>query len=118
LKNTSCHQAKTSAIELKVQIRQEEIHMDKRREVISKAMADLLEIPGDLVLDMPRLTITGRNELYLENHKGIIEYSTNRMRINLSRGFLEILGENLEIQALMPEEMKVLGDISSIKYMD
>ncbi|MEA4926357.1 MAG: sporulation protein YqfC [Syntrophomonadaceae bacterium] len=92
--------------------------MDKRREIITKAMAELLEIPGDLVLDMPRLTITGRNELYLVNHKGIIEYSTERMRINLSRGFLEVLGNNLEIQALMPEEMKVSGDILSVKYID
>jgi sporulation protein YqfC len=92
--------------------------MDKRREIISKAMADLLEIPADLVLDLPRLTITGRNELYLENHKGIIEYSTVRMRINLSRGFLEVNGDNLEIQALMPDEMRVIGEISSIKYLD
>ena len=92
--------------------------MNKRREIISKAMADFLEIPGDLVLDIPKLTITGRDELYLENHKGIIEYSTVRMRINLSRGFLEIIGDNLEIQALMPDEMKVLGDISIIKFID
>ncbi|PKM76572.1 MAG: sporulation protein YqfC [Firmicutes bacterium HGW-Firmicutes-15] len=92
--------------------------MNKRREIISKAMADFLEIPGDLVLDIPKLTITGRDELYLENHKGIIEYSTVRMRINLSRGFLEIIGDNLEIQALMPDEMRVLGDINSIKFID
>jgi len=92
--------------------------MNNRREIITKAMAELLEIPGDLVLDLPRLTITGRNELYLVNHKGIIEYSTVRMRINLSRGFLEVNGQNLEIQALMPDEMRVLGDISSIQYID
>ncbi len=92
--------------------------MESKREAISKAMADFLEIPADIVLDLPRLTITGRNELYLENHKGIIEYSTVRMRINLSRGFLEVNGENLEIQALMPDEMKVVGDISSVKYLD
>ena len=94
------------------------MNMNNRREIISKAMADFLEIPGDLVLDIPKLTITGREELYVENHKGIIEYSTERMRINLSRGFLEIIGENLEIQALMPEEMKVIGDISSLKFID
>jgi sporulation protein YqfC len=92
--------------------------MNNRREIISKAMADFLEIPGDLVLDIPKITITGREELYLENHKGIIEYSTVRMRINLSRGFLEIIGQNLEIQALMPDEMRVVGDISSIKFID
>lgn len=96
----------------------EGLDMNKRREIISKAMADFLEIPGDLVLDIPKLTITGRDELYLENHKGIIEYSTVRMRINLSRGFLEIIGDNLEIQALMPDEMRVLGDINSIKFID
>lgn len=92
--------------------------MSNRREIITKAMAELLEIPGDLVLDLPRLTITGRNELYLVNHKGIIEYSTVRMRINLSRGFLEVVGQNLEIQALMPDEMRVVGDINSIQYID
>ena len=92
--------------------------MEKRREIISKAMAEFLDIPADIVLDMPKLTITGRNELYLENHKGIIEYTTVRMRINLSRGFLVVNGQILEIQALLPDEMKVVGDISSIKYWD
>ena len=92
--------------------------MENRREAFSKAVADFLEIPADIVLDLPKLTITGRNELYLENHKGIIEYSTSRMRINLSRGYLEVSGDNLEIQALMPDEMKVIGDISSVRYLD
>lgn len=92
--------------------------MDSKREAISKAMADFLEIPADIVLDLSKLTITGRSELYLENHKGIIEYSTVRMRINLSRGYLEISGEDLQIQALMPDEMKVIGEISSVRYLD
>jgi sporulation protein YqfC len=59
-----------------------------------------------------------RNEFYLENHRGIIEFSSQRIRINLSRGFLELQGENLEIKALMPDEMKVLGEIRSINYID
>lgn len=92
--------------------------MENKREIFSKAMADFLEIPADIVLDLPKLTITGRSELYMENHKGIIEYSTSRMRVNLSRGYLEINGENLEIQALMPDEMKVIGEISSVRYLD
>ncbi len=92
--------------------------MNKRREAISKAMADLLEIPRDLVLDLPKLTIVGRNELYLENHRGIIEYNLNRVRINLSRGYLEIDGDDLEIKALMAEEMSICGQIHTVKYMD
>lgn len=92
--------------------------MDKRKEIISRAMADFLEIPKDLVLDLPKITLIGRNEFYLENHRGIIEFSSQRIRINLSRGFLELQGENLEIKALMPDEMKVWGEIRTIKFID
>lgn len=90
--------------------------MEKKRETINRVLADFLEIPRDLVLDIPKLTLIGRNELYLENHRGIIEYTLNRMRINLSRGFLEIEGEDLEIKALMPEELSITGYIRAIKY--
>ena len=92
--------------------------MEKRRELISKTMAEFLEIPKDLVLDIPKITLIGRNELYLENHRGIIEYSSQRLRINLSRGFMEIQGENLEIKALLPDEIKIWGDINSFKFVD
>lgn len=92
--------------------------MEKSKEMISRAMADLLEIPKDLVLDIPKITLVGRGELYLENHRGIIEYSSQRLRINLSRGFLEILGDQLEIKALLPDEMKIEGNISTCRFVD
>jgi len=92
--------------------------MDKRKEAISKAMTDFLEIPRDLVFNLPKLTVIGRTEIYLENHRGIIEYSLNRLRISLSRGFLQIEGQNLEIKALMPDEMSISGEVHSIKYID
>ena len=91
--------------------------MDKKREAI-KVMADLLEIPRDLVLDLPKLTVIGRNEIHLENHRGIIEYSLNRVRINLSRGYLELEGDAFEIKALLSDEVYIIGDIRSIKYLD
>ncbi|CFY00895.1 Sporulation protein YqfC [Syntrophomonas zehnderi OL-4] len=92
--------------------------MNKRREALSTVVADFLEIPKDLVLDLPKITVIGRNELYLENHRGIIEYSPQLLRINLSRGFLEIQGDRLEIKALMPDEMKVWGEMRTINFLD
>lgn len=92
--------------------------MDKRREALTKVMAEFLEIPKDLVLDLPKITIIGRNEIYLENHRGIIEYLPNRLRVNLARGFLEIEGTDLEIRALMPDEISITGLVNSVKYHD
>lgn len=91
--------------------------MDKKREAI-KVVADLLEIPRDLVLDLPKLTVIGRTEIHVENHRGIIEYSLNRVRVNLSRGYLELEGANFEIKALLPDEMYIIGEIRSIRYLD
>lgn len=92
--------------------------MDNKKESLGKVMADLLEIPGDLVLDLPKISMLGRQELYIENHKGIIEYSKKRLRINLARGFIEIQGDELEIKALLPDEMKIIGEIKQISYLD
>jgi len=92
--------------------------MEKRKDAIRQAMAEFLDIPRDLVLDLPRVTVVGRNELYIENHRGVIEYNLNRLRINLSRGYLEIEGNDLEIKALMADEMKIGGEVLTIKYMD
>ncbi|HWP95528.1 MAG TPA: sporulation protein YqfC [Syntrophomonadaceae bacterium] len=92
--------------------------MSKRREAIGRTVADMLEIPRDLVFDLPRVTLVGRNELHIENHRGVIEFNPDRMRINLSRGYMEIEGQGLEIDALMPEEISIRGEIYSLKYMD
>jgi sporulation protein YqfC len=96
----------------------EVIAMENRREAFNRALADFLEIPRDLVLDIPKLTLVGREELYLENHRGIIQYNPGLLRINLSRGFLEIEGRNMEIKALMPEELHIIGQIISVRYRD
>ena len=92
--------------------------MDKRKEALTKVMAEFLEIPKDLILDLPKITIIGRNEVYLVNHRGIIEYLPNRLRINLTRGFLEIEGRDLEIKALMADEISIYGQVNSVRYHD
>ncbi|MGI6434282.1 MAG: sporulation protein YqfC [Syntrophomonadaceae bacterium] len=95
-----------------------EVNGMERREAFNRALADFLEIPHDLVLDIPKLTLVGRNDLYLENHRGIIQYNAHLLRINLSRGFLEIEGQNMEIKALLPEELHVVGEIHTVRYRD
>lgn len=92
--------------------------MSKRREAISRAVADLLEIPKDLALDLPRITMVGKNELGIENHRGIIEYTPQCLRVNLNRGYLEIEGEMMEISVLMPEELVIIGEIHSLRFLD
>ena len=42
---------------------------------ISERAADAWGVPKDVIMNIPRLTISGDKEIYIENHKGILEYT-------------------------------------------
>ncbi len=92
--------------------------MVSKRDKFGRLIGEIMEIPPDIVLDLPRITILGRSEIMIENHRGIIEYGLNTMKINFSRGFLSIVGEGLEIKSLNSEEIKVIGLLNHISYND
>ncbi len=89
-----------------------------RPDRLEQILGDMLELPKDLVLDLPRLVVIGQRELYLENHKGIIEYGDSCIKINLSRGLLEIEGEGLEIKLIMPDEVTITGLINCLRFVE
>ena len=79
-------------------------------------LAGILEIPQDIVLDLPRITMLGNKQLLVENHKGIIEYTPLLVRINLEQGELIIHGKGLVLSNLQVEQILVEGTVGEVKY--
>ena len=79
-------------------------------------LAGMLEIPQDIVLDLPRITMLGNRQLLVENHKGIIEYTPSLVRIKLNQGELLVIGKNLMLGNLQIEQILVEGTVGEIKY--
>ena len=79
-------------------------------------LANILEIPQDIVLDLPRITMLGNRQLLIENHKGIIEYTPSFVRIKLNQGELIIQGKKLTLGNLQIEQILVEGTVGEIKY--
>ena len=79
-------------------------------------IAELSELPKDVVMGMPVLTILGQNELCLENYRGIIEYTDSLVRIQTKTGQIRIFGKNLYVIYYTNDEMKVNGQILSVEY--
>ncbi len=79
-------------------------------------LANLLELPDDIVLDLPRITLLGNKQLLVENHKGIIEYAAHIIRIKLTQGILIIHGEKLALGSLQMEQILVEGTIKMLQY--
>lgn len=87
-----------------------------RRKGKLQSLAGFLEIPQDIVMDLPRITMLGNKQLLVENHKGIIEYTPSLVRIKLSQGELYILGETLTLGNLQAEQILVEGVVQKVNY--
>lgn len=78
---------------------------------------DILNLPKDVVLGVPIVTITGNIELNIENYKTLIEYTEQLIRIKKRDGEIKILGEQLQISYYRSTEMKITGIIKTIEYL-
>lgn len=85
---------------------------------IKKGLAEVLELPKDIILDLPKIIMVGNLQIYIENHKGILEYTDNRIRINTKNGILRIIGENLILKNIVAEEIFIVGEINQVEFID
>jgi sporulation protein YqfC len=84
---------------------------------IKEKMSELFELPKDIVLNVPKLTMIGYGDLLIENFKGIIEYDNDRIRINTNCGIIKITGSGLGIKEITSEDLMVNGTITSLEFL-
>ncbi len=83
---------------------------------IKKEFADFLELPSDVMLDLPKITMFGDLKLFIENHRGIIEYSTSGLRVGVRDGEVVVTGEDLLLRNVLPDEICVEGKIKTLSF--
>lgn len=74
----------------------------------------ILEMPKEVCTDIPKIIITGFDEMIIENFKGILEYEEFFVRINTHIGIININGFNLNLENMTNDDIKVSGKIESI----
>lgn len=80
-------------------------------------MADAVNMPKDVVLGVPIITLTGQVELLIENYRGILEYTDQLIRVQTKSGQIRVQGKRLQIAYYTNDEMKVTGHIQSVEYL-
>ena len=71
----------------------------------------ILEIPKETYTDEPKLTITGFNELIIENYKGILEYEEYYIKLGTFIGIININGFGLKLDKMTEDCLKITGKI-------
>lgn len=79
-------------------------------------IADMLGLPRDVMLAMPRIQMLGDQQLSIENHSGVLEYTSETIRLLTTTGKLTVEGSKLRIRFIGPKDIQVFGRISSIGF--
>ena len=75
-----------------------------------------LELPPEIIFNLPKIVLVGNLQIMIENHRGLIEYSPGKIRISVNLGELEIKGKELVIASITKDEICLEGDISGLQY--
>ena len=83
---------------------------------IKHKLADYLDIPKEIILDYPLVSLIGNEEVAIQNHKGLIEYTDNVLRLKTALYPIRVDGKNFVIQKITNEYVKISGIIVNIAY--
>ena len=73
-----------------------------------------LEIPKEVCSNIPKIVITGFDEMIIENYKGILEYEEFFVKINTYYGIINVNGFGLSLENMTNDDIKVIGKIESM----
>ena len=76
-----------------------------------------LKLPKDTMLGAVIVTITGNREAFIENYKGIIEYTTESIVLQGRSCKICLEGKGLSIDYYTNEDMKISGSIDAVRYI-
>jgi sporulation protein YqfC len=83
-----------------------------------KWMTQTMDLPEDVMMDLPRVTMIGQIHIYIENHRGLLTFTDREVRLLLKQGQLLIRGEQFVIKMILPEEILLQGKIVEVTYIE
>jgi len=91
--------------------------MSNKYKDLSKSVVHTLDLPQDLFLGLPNITLCGNQELYISNHRGILSYDEEVISILVKDYQIHICGKALFISSYTRDEITIKGYIHSLEFI-
>lgn len=91
----------------------------EKQEVIRSGREQLVEslrLPADVCLGAIRVTLTGNRDAWIENYRGLLEYTEKKIILQGKTCQVCFEGEQLVIVYYTNEDMKICGRITCVRY--
>ncbi len=81
-----------------------------------EALVESLNLPKDICMGAIRVTLTGSHEAWIENYRGILEYTGELILLQGKTCQVCFEGTGLSIDYYTNEDMKISGCITCVRY--
>ena len=89
----------------------------KYNKELRRTLAKVMDLPREVVLSAPKLTLYENNEMLIENFRSVIEFNDKIVRVKIGEGAYKITGEHLQIHEITLDDLMIRGVIQAIELM-
>lgn len=94
------------------------MEQERKRRLTENAQRAMeqLDLPGEL-LGAARMELTGMGQFYMEQHRGVLSYSTEAVEISAGTWMVRLSGQDLQLLAMTEEELRIGGKIEKLELI-
>lgn len=93
--------------------------MDKygKTQELRTRMAELFDLPADLVAGLTHMEVLGDRQFFLEGHEGILACGDTQIDISAGALVVRLRGAGLELRSMTEHEVRVRGRIDAVEFI-
>ncbi len=76
-----------------------------------------MDLPVEIIKNLPCIYVKGNDEITIENYKGIIEYTEDAVKLNTKLGILKVQGKKLNVKQITSDFIILDGFIEKFEYL-
>ncbi|MDQ7092289.1 YabP/YqfC family sporulation protein [Desulfosporosinus sp. PR] len=83
---------------------------------IQTSVGDILDFPPDVAGEGPKITITGSQEILVENYRSVINFSEEEIRLETAEGEVFFTGKGFVLKTILSTELRIEGKLTSLTF--
>lgn len=88
---------------------------DKMKKEFAETLGEKLSMPPEALGEIPVTEIRGNRSVTVENHRGILEYSDEIVKISVRHGTVTVHGTRLKIVSMSGKLLEIRGSIRNVE---
>lgn len=89
----------------------------KRTKALLAAAAERLDVPQDVLTDAARMELMGFEQITVEHHRGVVEYTEEAVTVAVADGAIRATGSGLTITLMNQQCVVIRGNLVNVALL-